>query len=181
MATSRTDLVMHPVRMRLLATLARRQLTPRQLGELLPDVPPATLYHHLGLLTRAGLLRVVDERPVRGTVEKRYTLVDDTASLTPSELAKATRDDHLGYFTIFVATLLADFARYMQQDAPIDPLADGVAYRQTPFYLSDEEYAQAAAAVSQALLPYYNNPPATHRRRRLIAMIVIPDVDLPQP
>jgi DNA-binding transcriptional ArsR family regulator len=168
---------MHPVRMRLLAALARRQLTARQLSELLPDVPQATLYHHLGVLTRAGLLRVVSERRVRGTVEKRYALADDTAFLGPSELAKASRDDHLRYFTIFVATLLADFARYLQQDTPIEPVADGVGYRETPFYLSDEEYAQAAAAVSQALLPYLNNQPAPNRRRRLVTMIVIPDVD----
>lgn len=177
MATSRADLVMHPVRMRLLATLARRQLTARQLSELLTDVPQATLYHHLGVLTRAELLRIVSERQVRGTVEKVYGLANDTSFLGPSELANASRDDHLRYFTIFVATLLADFARYVQQDAPIDPLADGVGYRETPFYLSDEEYAQAAAAVSQALLPYLNNQPAPHRRRRLVAMIVIPDVD----
>ncbi|HEU5438937.1 MAG TPA: helix-turn-helix domain-containing protein [Ktedonobacterales bacterium] len=177
MATSHADLVMHPVRMRLLATLARRQLTARQLSELLPDVPQATLYHHLGVLTRAGLLRIVSERRVRGTVEKLYGLANDTAFLGPSELANASRDDHLRYFTIFVATLLADFARYLQQDAPIDPLTDGVGYRETPFYLSDEEYAQAAAAVSQALLPYLNNQPAPHRRRRLVAMIVLPDVD----
>ena len=68
MAPSRADLIMHPVRMRLLATLAHRQLTPRQLSQLLPDIPQATLYHHLGILTRAELLRVVSERQIRGAV-----------------------------------------------------------------------------------------------------------------
>jgi DNA-binding transcriptional ArsR family regulator len=176
-ATSRADLILHPVRMRLLVTLARRRLTARQLSELLPDVPQATLYHHLGILTRAGLLRVVSERQVRGTIEKLYTIADDNASLSPADLANASRDDHFRYFTVFVATLLADFARYLHQDAPIDLLADGVGFRETPFYLSDEEFAQAAAAVNQALLPYLNNQPAPHRRRRLFATIVIPDVD----
>src|SRR5690242_1673068 len=85
-ATSRADLILHPVRMRLLVALARRQLTTRQLSARLPDVAQATLYHHLGLLTRAGLLRVVSQRPVRGTLEKRYALVDDTALLSPADL-----------------------------------------------------------------------------------------------
>jgi DNA-binding transcriptional ArsR family regulator len=174
-ATSRADLILHPVRMRLLVALARRQLTAGQLTELLPDVPQATLYHHLGLLTRAGLLHVVSERPVRGTVEKRYALADDTALLSPADLAHASREDHLRYFTLFVATLLADFARYLQQDAPLDFVADGVGYHETPFYLSDEEFAQAAAAVNQALLPFLGHQPAPMRRRRLFATIVFPD------
>jgi DNA-binding transcriptional ArsR family regulator len=171
-ATSRADLILHPVRMRLLVALARRQLTAGQLTELLPDVPQATLYHHL---TRAGLLHVVSERPVRGTVEKRYALADDTALLSPADLAHASREDHLRYFTLFVATLLADFARYLQQDAPLDFVADGVGYRETPFYLSDEEFAQAAVAVNHALRPFLDHQPAPHRRRRLFATIVFPD------
>lgn len=175
MATARADLILHPVRMRLLVTLARRQLTARQLSELLPDVPQATLYHHLGILTRAGLLRIVSQRQIRGTVEKLYAFGDDNTFLGPADLANASRDDHLRYFTIFVATLLGDFARYLQRDAPIDPAADGVGYRAVPFYLSDEEYAQAAAAVSQALLPFLSHEPEPHRRRRLFTMIVFPD------
>jgi DNA-binding transcriptional ArsR family regulator len=179
-ATSRADLILHPVRMRLLIALARRQLTARQLSALLPDVPQATLYHHLGLLTRAGLLHVVSARPVRGTLEKRYALADDTddtntALLSPADRAHASREDHLRYFTLFVATLLADFARYLQQDAPLDFLADGVGYHETPFYLSDEEFAQAAAAVNHALRPFLGHQPAPHRRRRLFATIVFPD------
>jgi DNA-binding transcriptional ArsR family regulator len=177
MSTSRADLILHPVRMRLLVTLARRQLTARQLSELLPDVPQATLYHHLGILTRAGLLRVVSERQVRGTVEKLYALVGEDATLSPADLAHASREDHLRYFTLFMATVLGDFARYLQQDAPIDPLADGVGYHETPFYLSDEEFAQAMAALNQALLPYLSNQAAPHRRRRLLATIVMPDVE----
>jgi len=174
-ATARADLILHPVRMRLLVALARRQLTAGQLSARFPDVPQATLYHHLGLLTRAGLLQVVSARPVRGTVEKRYALADDTALLSPADLAHASREDHLRYFTLFVATLLADFARYLQQDAPLDFLADGVGYHETPFYLSDEEFAQAAAAVNHALLPFLGHQPAPHRRRRLFATIVFPD------
>jgi DNA-binding transcriptional ArsR family regulator len=176
-AASRADLILHPVRMRLLATLARRQLTARQLSELLPDIPQATLYHHLGKLTRAGLLRVVSERRVRGTVEKLYAFADDNAFLGPGELANASRDDHLRYFTIFVTALIGDFARYLEQNQPIDPSVDRVGYREVPFYLSDEEFDQAAAAFSQALLPFMSDEPAPNRRRRLFAIVTFPDAE----
>ena len=128
---------------------------------------------------RDDLLRVVSERRVRGTLEKRYALAHDSAFLGPAELSNASRDDLLRYFSAFAASLISDFARYLQQNTPIDPAADGVGYRETPLYLSDEEYAQAMAAVSQALAPYLDNPSAPHRRRRLLAMIVLPDVDSP--
>ncbi|HEX6798802.1 MAG TPA: helix-turn-helix domain-containing protein [Ktedonobacterales bacterium] len=180
MAASRANLILHPVRLRLIAALARRQLTAHQLSALLPEVPQATLYHHLGMLTRAGLLRIVSERQVRGAVEKRYTLNEDQTFLSPDDLARASREDHLRYFTIFVAMLLGDFARYLEQAAPdaqIDLYADGVGYRQVPFYLSDDEFAQAAAAINQALLPFLKNEPAPHRRRRLFSSIVIPDAE----
>lgn len=178
MAASRANLILHPVRLRLIAALARRQLTAHQLSALLPEVPQATLYHHLGILTRAGLLRVVSERHVRGAVEKRYTLAEDQAFLSPADLAHVSREDHLRYFTLFVAMLLGDFARYLEQhEAPIDLYADGAGYREMPFYLSDDELVQAAAAVNQALLPFLKNEPAPHRRRRLFATIVFPDVE----
>jgi DNA-binding transcriptional ArsR family regulator len=174
-ATSRADLILHPVRMRLLATLARRELTARQLSELLADVPQATLYHHLGLLTRAELLRVVSERPIRGTVEKVYALATDDASLSQAELAHASLEDHVRYFTIFVTSVLSDFSRYMHQDTPIDPYADGVSYHEFPLYLSDEEFGQLSRSISQALLPMLENRPAPDRRRRLFALATFPD------
>jgi DNA-binding transcriptional ArsR family regulator len=175
--SSRADLILHPVRMRLLVTLARRELTARQLSQVLPDVPQATLYHHLGILTKAGLLRVVSERPVRGTVEKVYTVAVDDASLNPDELANASREDHLRFFTMFVSTLLSDFSRYLQQDKPVDLFTDRVSYGETPFYLSDDELAQASRAFNQALRPFLDNQPAPHRHRRLFAFVTFPDAE----
>jgi DNA-binding transcriptional ArsR family regulator len=177
MTTARADLILHPVRMRLLAALARRELTARQLSELLPDVPQATLYHHLGMLTRAGLLRIVSQRQVRGAVEKLYAVADDNMFLSQADLANAAPEDHLRYFTIFVSALIGDFARYVQRNTPIDLFADGAGYREVPFYLSDEEFAQATAALNQALLPFLGNGPAQNRRRRLLAIITFPDAE----
>jgi DNA-binding transcriptional ArsR family regulator len=177
MAVSRAKLILHPVRMRMLVALARRQLTARQVGELLPDVPQATLYSHLGMLTKAGLLRVVSERQVRGTVEKVYTAVEEYTQLSPIDLAKATPDEHLQYFTIFASSLIGGFARYLEQGKPINLVADGVGYRQTPMYLSDEEFMAAALDMNRALLPHLANRPAPNRRRRLFATVVFPDVE----
>src|SRR5215831_1697445 len=61
------DLLLHPVRLRILQTfLGDRTLTTSDLQAELPDVPPASLYRHVGKLVDAGVLAVVSERRVRG-------------------------------------------------------------------------------------------------------------------
>ena len=69
------DLLLHPVRLRIVkAFLGDRALTTGQLAAELDDVPPGSLYRHVALLAKAGVLQVVAERRVRGAVERTYTL-----------------------------------------------------------------------------------------------------------
>src|SRR5689334_263466 len=114
------DLLLHPIRMRIIQGLVAQELTPLQLAETLTDVPQATLYRHLNKLVEAGIVKVVSERPVRGTVEKVYTVVRGAATLSTTDLLKTSREDHMSYFTAFVATLLHNFSNYLHQEKEID-------------------------------------------------------------
>src|SRR5262249_27727691 len=98
---TRADLILHPIRMRVIIALHDRKLTPKQLAAELKDVAPATLYHHLNLLTDAGITRVVEERLVRGTLhEKVYTLSDASTILSLDEIARASKDELSHYFLV---------------------------------------------------------------------------------
>lgn len=171
------DLVLHPVRMRIVMTLAGREMTAQQLAEALGDVPPATLYRHLKRLTEANVLTMVAERRVRGTLEKVYTLSRQGAFVDPQEFAALSREDHLRYFTSFVASLLDDFSRYVHKEEPLNLIADGVGYQKFPLELSDEEFMEVAKGINAAIVPHLNNPPAPGRKRRIFATIVVPDVE----
>ncbi len=70
MNKTRQDLLLHPVRQRILLATAGRRVTAQQLVNAMPDVPQATLYRNINKLAGAGLLVVVGERRVRNTVEK---------------------------------------------------------------------------------------------------------------
>ncbi len=168
------DLVLHPIRMRIITSLAGREMTAQQLAETLGDVPPATLYRHLNRLTEAGILVLAAERHVRGTVEKVYTLCNQSIILNAEDFANLSREDHLRYFTTFVATLLDDFSHYIHKTGPLDLAADGVGYQKIPFELSDEEFLALAQAINAAIIPYLNYPPAPGRKRRLFTTIVMP-------
>lgn len=149
-------------------------MTPLRLKEQLGDVAQATLYRHLNQLADGGLLEVVQERPVRGGVERTYGVIASAVSLTADELQTVTADDHFRYFATFVGTLLTDFATYLET-SDLDLGADRVGYRQVPLWLTDDEFDAMVAKMSRAVQEYLDNEPARGRRRRLLNTIVMPD------
>ena len=169
------DLALHPIRMRILLALSREAATPQQIAENLADVPQASLYRHIQKLARAGLIKVVEERQVRGAVEKVYAVEAQAAQLTAEEFKQLEREDHLRFFMAFTTSLLDDFHRYLNQVEPIDPLKDGVGYSKIVLELSDEELRELAEKMNAAILPLLNNPAAPERKRRLLATIMMPD------
>ncbi len=169
------DVVLHPIRTRILMALAGREMTAQQIAEHLGDVPPATLYRHLNRLAEAGVAKVIAERRVRGTVEKVYTLNIYDARVSPDKLAGLSREDHLRYFTTFVAMLLDDFTHYLYSAERVDYLSDGVSYGMFPVELSDEEFAAMAKAWGTIVQRHLKNKPAPGRKRRIVATAVIPD------
>lgn len=171
---SAADLILHPVRMRVIQLLGSgKHATAQQLAEALPDVPPATLYRHLSKLLQGGILEVVSQRQVRGTQEKTYGLKAQAAVLGPEEFAKASREDHMRYFASFLASLLGEYGRYLQREH-LDLVADGVGYRTIPFHLSDAEFHQMIQALQEALAPFRDLPDSPERKLRHFSTIFIP-------
>jgi DNA-binding transcriptional ArsR family regulator len=60
-----------PLRLRILGALVGEPRTTKQVAERLGE-KPTKLYHHVQAMARAQLVRLVDTRPKRGTVEKYY-------------------------------------------------------------------------------------------------------------
>lgn len=171
---SAADLILHPVRMRVIQLLGSgKSHTAQQLAEALPDVPPATLYRHLSKLLQGGILEVVSQRQVRGTQEKTYALKAEAALLGPEEFANASREDQMRYFASFLATLMGDYGRYLQRET-LDPVADGLGYRTVPLNLSDTEFHQMLTALQGALRPYVGLPISPERTVRHFSTVLIP-------
>lgn len=179
MPASKADLILHPTRMRIILALAGRKMSALQLVAAMPDIPQATLYRHIKTLAKANILAVAEERRVRGTTETVYTLEHGGGRLSPQEFAKMSKDDHLRYFTAFLAGLLNDFSRYLDTAEEGNILRDGVGYNRAPLYLSDEEIIEISNVINGALLPKLNNKPGEGRRRRDLISIMIPIDDEP--
>ncbi|GAA0328687.1 helix-turn-helix domain-containing protein [Bacillus carboniphilus] len=174
---SKLDLLLHPVRMRIVQCLAGgKQRTPQEMSSILNDVPPATLYRHINKLAHAELLDVVEERPIRGTVERVYTLSAENSHVHPEELANLSKEDHVKYFTGFLTHLMMDFEQYLQRDH-VDFIQDGVGYRQILINLSDEELIEFGQKMNEFLQSKINNQPGEGRTLRKISSIIIPSDD----
>jgi len=63
-----------PLRLRILGGFCSVPRTTMQVAEILGE-KPTKLYHHVDALERVGLIRLVETRPNRGTMEKYYQAV----------------------------------------------------------------------------------------------------------
>ena len=167
------DLLLHPVRLRILkAFLGDRALTTSQLAAELNDVPAGSLYRHVALLTKAGVLQVVAERRVRGAVERTYTLRLFAAQVGLAEAAAMTPDEHAQAFMAYVAGLLADFDSYLAAGTP-NLARDGVTYRAAAMWLTDAEFADFLREIATAFQPRLANAPGKGRRRRIVYSVLL--------
>ncbi|MCI1694120.1 helix-turn-helix domain-containing protein [Aneurinibacillus aneurinilyticus] len=177
MKESKADLLLHPVRMRIIQTMASHgSQTVQKIAERLPDIPQATLYRHLNKLLKGGILTIVEQRQIRGAIEKVYALEAQGANLTPEDMANASRDDHMKYFTTFLAVLMGDYGRYLAQNQ-LDMIKDGVMYRQANMHLTDEEFQEFLQDLVAVYKKAMDKKPGEGRRARNVSTIIIPAPD----
>jgi hypothetical protein len=168
------DLLLNPVRVRIVrAFLGGRTLTTSALAAELPDVPPASLYRQVAKLVNGGVLAIIRERRVRGTVERTYALRTHAAAIGPAELRSLSAEDHRQMFLTFVAGLLADFDRYLDS-ADIDFIRDKVGYRMLGMWMTDEEFAEFVRDFNEIVRPRLANAPRPGRSLRVLRTILLP-------
>ncbi|MBD3920728.1 helix-turn-helix domain-containing protein [Paenibacillus sp. PR3] len=175
MEQSKADLILHPIRLRIIqALLPEGNHTTQQLAERMSDIPQATLYRHLNTLLKAGLIHVVEERRNRGTVEKVYALAHNAAELTPDDVTETASAQHMELFVKFVASLLSEFGAYVGQER-YNMVEDGVSFRKIELSLTDEEYRTLLTEQRAIAQRYADNKPTLERRLRMISTVVIPE------
>ncbi|UCG23539.1 MAG: helix-turn-helix domain-containing protein [Chloroflexota bacterium] len=170
MAINSVELVIHPVRLRILQSLESGEKTTQEIADRLPDVPKSSLYRHLRLLLEGEFVIVAEIRLVQGIQEKVYEL-SRPARLGAEDVADLTADDHLRYFTTYLMTVLRGFSDYLSESGEIDFIADRVGYSEVSFWATGRELDEFAAQLNRALTPLLENLEGEGRRRRKLAVI----------
>lgn len=173
----RAELIIHPVRLRILQALTGEALTTQEIAARLPDVATSSIYRHVKLLLEGEIISVVERRLVHGIQEKVYgvaavPLVDQEA------LDEATTAEHFRFFVAYVMSLLQEFAGYLNRhqrtDGKVDLEGDYAGYREVSFYASPGDLDAFQQALQEAVQPLLSNRPAPGRTKHKLAIVSHP-------
>ncbi|QTX04951.1 helix-turn-helix domain-containing protein [Agromyces archimandritae] len=166
------DVVLHPVRLRIIQQLGGRDRTTAQLRDALPDIAQATLYRHVAALLDAGVVTVVDERRSRGGVERTLALGERMAAVDQAELLAMGGAQLRTAFLNFLGDITGDFDRFLGADT--EQSRELVGFARTPLYVNTEDLAAIQAGLAELLAPYLTER-ADGRRRVNLATILLPE------
>jgi hypothetical protein len=167
------DVLLHPIRWRIVQRVLGREVTTTDLKRDLPDVPTTTLYRHVAALIDAGYLTVVRERKIRGTTERTLTLDQTKVGRIDEREARAmTPAQHRQAFLMLLTRLAADFDRVVES-GDLYPRIHQLGYSQLALYLSSEDMAAFRSAFAALVEPYLAESPGTDRV--VLSMFSLPD------
>ena len=167
------ELVIHPVRFRIMRAIGRDELTTQEIAERLPATPKSSIYRHLKLLLEHNLIAIAETRLVNGIQEKAYRLAQPPR-LGAEDMKGLSVEEHIHYFTTYVLTLVQDYSDYVTQNAPIDMLVDRTGYTEVAFYATTAELDTFQAEINAALLKLMGNGPGNGRSHRKLAIVSQP-------
>ena len=159
------EIVMNPVRQRIFQYFLLHETgTVKEVKKALPDVPNASLYRHIKILTDSSILMIVDENRIRGTVESVYQLNKDALE-KEDESGNAVQMALLG--------IGASFAKYFS-DGNADPKKDMLLLTNCTLLLTDEEFSSFLSEINEIALKYMKVETNMNSKTRQITLISAP-------
>ena len=159
------EVVMNPVRQRIFQYfLLHKTGTVKELKKALPDVPNASLYRHINILSDYSILIVVGENRIRGTVESIYQLNKD---------ALAAEDESGNAVQMSLLGICASFARYFAR-GNVDPQKDMLLLTNCTLLLTDEEFSSFFSDINEIALKYMKAKATESSKTRQITLISAP-------
>ena len=179
MSGAMNDLLLHPIRLRIVTAMTGDRVTAKDLASALPDIPQTTLYRHINVLVDGGLLEVVEEIPQRGTVERVFGF-KVPPSLSREDLTGLSKEEYQQAFTLILTTLLQEAINSLNNlpdDEEIDLLGEGYQFSQIHLNLNDVEYEKLNKAILNLMLAAASNKPSGERKRRIFSYLFIPQIE----
>lgn len=177
MANDRARLLLHPVRMRVLIALSGEELTTRQIGTILTDVPQASLYRAIAQLHEAGVIEVVEEVRRGGALERTYRTVPDSALITPREFTSVSAEEFLATVQTFSDIIVGTAARHVAAE-PETWREHRFGLRHEDVWLTTEQREELAEDLRLVYEKHLTRDRAEGARPWALMVATIPD-DLP--
>ncbi|MDE6884098.1 MAG: helix-turn-helix domain-containing protein [Lachnospiraceae bacterium] len=168
------DCITNPVKCKLLLEIySKGKATAKHLADTYNDIPQATLYRHLKKMLSDGILQVVEETQVRGTVEKTYALAYDINSNMENMVEENSGELYMQYFMQYIFGFVKQFREYCKSPN-INIKNDMSGFSLSHIYLSDEELTELMKKISSVIHAADKNEPKAGRKLRTLGLIVSP-------
>ena len=170
MRMDQRKIIINSIRMRIVQyIILNQQATASQLAQELNEVPRTTLYRHINVLEEAGIIVVVNEKKIRGTIEKTYEM-NPEAVLGEDEIENAKNNA----FT-YLMGIYGDFYKYFSSNTKSE--YDGRLFiKPNMMYLSDDEFDEFVKDLNNVFEKYQSYDQDENRILRKITTISAPDV-----
>lgn len=161
------DVMMNSIRMRIIqAAAAKKSMSATEICDKINDVPRTTLYRHINILLDANVLRVIEEKKIRGSVERILALnIDEIAKHNTIENAP---QQAFG----FLMNTYSKFEKYFNKEN-FTPANTKIFFNNTVMMMDDQEFDKFLSEL-QALLLKYHFDAAPGRKPRDISIISAP-------
>lgn len=177
MPSKALNLILHPVRLRIIQTLVRRERNTQHIAEALPDIPVSSLYRHLRLLLESGYIEIASTRSVNGIEEKTYrTSETKPPLLSDADFEGLTKDELAQAFSMLVGMILTSFQEYLDATPEPEWRRDRLGCAEFTFFATPDEYNKLWASVWTTLADAEKSPAAPGRLRRKVAVASYPGV-----
>lgn len=159
------EIVMNPIRQRIFQYfLVHENGTVKELRKALPDIPSASLYRHMKILTDHSLLTVVAENRIRGTVESVYRL---------NKSALELEDEDGSAVQMSLLCICASFAKYFSS-GHADPRRDLLMLSTCTLTLTDEKFKDFLSEINQIAVKYMDTEVCEGSKTRQLTLISAP-------
>ena len=168
------ECITNPVKCKLLLEIySQERATAKHLSDVLGDIPQATLYRNLKKMLNDGLLKVVEEARVRGTVERTYALAFNPNSDFEAILAENSGTLYMQLFMQYLLGFAKKFRKYCKSPY-FNIKKDMSGFSLSHLYLSDEELTELMKNISNIIKTVEKNKPKAERKLRTLGIIVAP-------
>jgi len=167
-----------PINTKIIMEIQKKgQATATQLMIKYDEIPQATLYRHLKKMLSDGILKVIEENSIRGTVEKVYALGFDIEEDIKKGLEANDGGLYLQLATQYMLGVLREFQEYTDKDN-INIVKDGSGFSVTPVYATVEELTEALLKINKIISRLETNSPDGKRQLHSLCLITTPPKDL---
>ncbi|MDY5578172.1 MAG: helix-turn-helix domain-containing protein [Lachnospiraceae bacterium] len=160
-----TEILMNPVRQRIFQyLLIHEKGTVKEMKTELSDIPNASLYRHIKILTDHSVITVVEENRIRGTVESVYQLNKGALEVDDADGAG---------IQMALLGICSAFAKYFS-NGQANPRKDMYMMTSCTLTLTDDEFVSFLAELNEVATKYMSKPVTKKSVSRQISLVSSP-------